>query len=210
MLGSYSSVAFLKTGSVVDIANGATVEVRRQSDNVVADIFEDRAGGSALANPFLTNSLGEFEFYAAGINQGYKITITKGASVQVKNNQQVGLMQDMDFVYQYLKVDIGGQAIDEEIIFSGFFFPERVTIDGVGIFAREAPVGAALLIDFLRDDLEEGLTITLADGSKDQSTAVDVNYTAAQEFGVKVKQVGSTTPGAEIGILIRYKNNPLT
>jgi len=208
MLGIYESVAFIQSGSSVNVANGASVEVRKQSDNSIATIFSDRAGASPLANPFLTGTLGEFEFYAAGINQGYKITITKGSSVQVKNNQQVGLMQDMDFVYQYLKVDIGGEAIDEETIFSGFFFPERVTIDGVGIFAREAPVGAAFLIDFLRDTIEEGLTITLAAGAQDQSTAVNVDFTAAEEFGVKVKQVGSTTPGAEIGILIRYKNNP--
>jgi len=106
---------------------------------------------------------------------------------------------------QYLSIHLGGAAIDEEVIFNGLFFDEDVTITGVTLHAREAPIGAAFTIDFIKGGIEQTKTATLADGSNKGNTAIaGLSYTTLEEFGLKVKSVGSTNPGAEITILVHY------
>ena len=106
---------------------------------------------------------------------------------------------------QYLCIHLGGAAIDEEVIFDGFYFDEDADITQVTLYAREAPSGAALTLDFTKGGAEQTKTVTLADGSKKGSTAVTgLSYTTLEEFGMKVKSVGTTDPGAEMTILVHY------
>ncbi len=106
---------------------------------------------------------------------------------------------------QYLSIHLGGAAIDEEVIFDGLFFDEDVTITEVTLYAREAPTGAAFSIDFTKVGIEQTKTATLADGSnKGNTTITGLSYTTLEEFGIKVKGVGSTEPGSEIAILVHY------
>ncbi len=106
---------------------------------------------------------------------------------------------------QYLTFHIGGVAIDEEVIFDGFYFDEDVDITKVTLYAREAPSSAALTLDFIKNGTEQTKTVTLADGSKKGTTAITgLSYTTLEEFGMKVKSVGTTDPGAEITILVHY------
>ena len=73
------------------------------------------------------------------------------------------------------------------------------------LHAREAPSGAALTLDFIKSGAEQTKTVTLADGSKKGTTAITgLSYTTLEEFGMKVKSVGTTDPGAEITILVHY------
>ena len=215
-LGIYSGVALLTNGGV-SVGDAATIEVRKESDGLLASIFEDRAGAVGLSNPFVADSLGRFQFYAAGIDEGYRIKVTKGGENYTLNNQPVGTLQERDTADAqkledcYLNVHLGGAAIDEEIIFDGFFFDETVTITEVTLYARDAPVGAALTIDFTKDGVEEANIATLADGVKKQATVISgLSYTVAEEFGLKVKSVGSTGPGVEITIIIHYQINALS
>ncbi|MDH3257331.1 MAG: hypothetical protein OEM27_06920 [Nitrospinota bacterium] len=106
---------------------------------------------------------------------------------------------------QYLSIHQGGAAIDEEVIFDGHFFDEDVTITAVTLHAREAPNGAPFSIDFTKGGIEQAKTAILADSSKKSNTAITgLSYTTLEEFGIKVKSVGSTDPGSEITILVHY------
>jgi len=106
---------------------------------------------------------------------------------------------------QVLSIHLGGAAIDEEVVFDGLFFDEDVTITRVTLHAREAPSGAAFTIDFIKGGIEQTKNAILADGSNKGSTAIaGLSYTTLEEFGLKVKSVGSTNPGAEITILVHY------
>ena len=106
---------------------------------------------------------------------------------------------------QYLTVHLAGSAIDEEIVFDGFTFDEDVGITGVTLYAREAPEGSDFSLDFLLNGSEQGKTASLAAGSKkSQSAVTGLSYTTLQEFGLKVKNVGSTVPGSEITIIVHY------
>jgi hypothetical protein len=63
-----------QSGSILP---GATVEVRRASDNVLMSLWSDRAGTVALGNPFAADAGGFAGFY---INSGvYNIIITSGS-----------------------------------------------------------------------------------------------------------------------------------
>ncbi|MCH8172656.1 MAG: hypothetical protein IIA70_05020 [Proteobacteria bacterium] len=207
-LGIYSSTAFTLTGVDVKVAANASIEVRREDTGALASIFSDRAGGAGLANPFTADGEGRFNFYAAGLAEGYQVKVTKDAESLTLNNQPVGLLQELDAsaaINQNIVVHIGGQAIDEEIILDGFFFEDTATIQEVTIFARDAPVGAAFTIDFLKGGVEQTKIATLADGVSKQATTISgLSYTDTEEFGLKVKSVGSTNPGAEIAIILSY------
>ena len=106
---------------------------------------------------------------------------------------------------QYLSIHLGGAAIDEEVIFDGLFFDEDVDITKVTLHAREAPGGAVFAIDFTKGGLPQSKFASITDGSKKGSTAITgLSYTTLEEFGIKVKSVGSITPGSEITILVHY------
>jgi len=49
-----------------DTIGASAVEVRRKSDNSLADLFTDAGGGTGVVNPFTADADGSFEFYADG------------------------------------------------------------------------------------------------------------------------------------------------
>jgi len=111
---------------------------------------------------------------------------------------------------QYLTVRLGGAAEDEEVIFDKFRFDVAVDIVKVSMFARKGPSGAAFTIDFLKDGAEQAKTASISSGSQSGSASIaNLSYTTLQDFGLKVKTVGSTFPGAEIDIKIHYNVQPV-
>jgi hypothetical protein len=92
-LGIYSSASFVDDSGVPVLAGNALVEVRRESDGALASIFSDRAGTSALGNPFAADSRGNFSFYAGALSEGYKVTVTSGSSSMSLRNQPIGTAQ---------------------------------------------------------------------------------------------------------------------
>jgi len=111
---------------------------------------------------------------------------------------------------QLLPIHYSGLAVDEDIMFDGLLFDEAVTITKVDLFAREAPLGSALTIDFLKAGLEQTKIATLAAGAKNQSTTItELTYTTAEQFGLKIKSVGSTFEGNDLLAVVHYHVNPL-
>lgn len=105
--------------------------------------------------------------------------------------------------YIALTFPYSGLAIDEDDVVLGFKLQAPGTITKIGLFARKAPVGAALTVDLLKDGVEQGTIATLAAGAKKQLTDIaDTAFTTSQEIGVRIKSVGSTTPGSELMVIL--------
>jgi hypothetical protein len=110
---------------------------------------------------------------------------------------------EVDFIH-FPDAEVGASPIRK-------YFASAVEIIDVFIVADDAPTGAALIADVHKD----GSTIftttsnrpTVADGSNEGSTTVpDVTYVAAGSYlKVHFDQIGSTTPGGAVTILLRYR-----
>lgn len=96
-LGKFSSASFVNAAGIASIAALAFVEVRRESDNVLASIFSDVAGASPLGNPFQADVEGQFGLYAAGIPLGYKVTVTAAGTARQLRNVPIGTAMYLDF-----------------------------------------------------------------------------------------------------------------
>jgi hypothetical protein len=77
-----------------NVINGASVEVRRESDNGLQAVFSDRAGLSSLGNPFTAADGADAGFHAAG--GVYKITATSGAFARTWRYVAIGLAAESD------------------------------------------------------------------------------------------------------------------
>lgn len=96
MLGHYDGVAMTISGSQPSVAASASIEVRREDTGALASIYDDVDGNTPLANPFLADSNGRFDFYASGRALGYKITVTKDATSYTLRHQAVGIAMYYD------------------------------------------------------------------------------------------------------------------
>lgn len=127
-------------------------------------------------------------------------------------------IKDEDLIYAYngsawasappaqrfiLTFQYSGLAVDEETIIDGVRFQAPATVTKIGVHAREAPAGAALTVDVLLNSAEQSRIATLADGATKQITDItDINFSTAQDFGLKIKSVGSTAPGNELTVIV--------
>lgn len=78
-----------------DIIASPTIEVRDQITNALVSIYSDRAGASAISNPFTGTSGGLAAFHVAG--GAYKVTATSGAFSVTWEWVGIGTAQEYDF-----------------------------------------------------------------------------------------------------------------
>lgn len=96
-LGVYNGVAAKPSGETLVRAPAATIEVRREDTGAFAQIYSDEAGTALIVNPSaFADANGNFRFYAAGLERGYRVTVTDGAFSLVLNNQAVGTKAQLD------------------------------------------------------------------------------------------------------------------
>lgn len=119
----YAAYNYTITDETGDLVTGASVEVRRESDNVLATLYSDRAGASALANPF-TDSTGTGRFHVAG--GAYKVTATKGAFTRSFRFVAIGLAAEQDFVFESITAATANEGINVDAT-----DPANPTIEGV-------------------------------------------------------------------------------
>lgn len=86
----------VNANGVVVPANGATIEVRKESDGTLAVLTSDRAGVVPLGNPFTADTEGRFVCYAVGLEGGYQLKVTSGASTLTLHNVAVGTAAEFD------------------------------------------------------------------------------------------------------------------
>jgi hypothetical protein len=106
---------------------------------------------------------------------------------------------------------IAGSATDEQG-YGGFTAPVAMTVLGVQLTAQTAPVGSALTVDLTDGNGSElSLVSTLAAGSQHQQTTFGTAYSLAAGgvLKVRVKSVGSTTPGGYVAVnlVCRFANS---
>lgn len=82
------------TNSDGTILDGATVEVRRESDNGLAALFSDRAGASPMTNSFVAADGSDAGFHVIG--GSYKVTATLGAFSRTWRYVAVGTAAEAD------------------------------------------------------------------------------------------------------------------
>ena len=108
----------------------------------------------------------------------------------------------------------------------GFYLAKRLQHEGYSVTAIEPDsklvsyadsnldarfiTGSALSIDFIKGGVEQAKVASIADGANKGALPVTgLSYTTLEEFGIKVKSVGSNDPGSEILILVHYHIKPL-
>ncbi len=114
-------------------------------------------------------------------------------------------VQEVDFVH-YPDAEVAESPIRK-------YFATDVEIISVFIVANDGPVGADLIANLHKDGSGTGIFTTapnkptVADGSNEGSTTVpDVTSVAAGSYlKVKFEQIGSTTPGGAVTVLLRYR-----
>lgn len=119
----YAAYNYTITDETGDLVTGASVEVRRESDNVLATLYSDRAGASPIANPF-TDSTGTGRFHVVG--GAYKVTATKGAFTRSFRFVAIGLAAEQDFVFESITASTANEGINIDAT-----DPANPTISGV-------------------------------------------------------------------------------
>ena len=92
-LAIYTSAAWKENGGI-EPAAGATVEVRSESTDELAALFEDRDGEVSLDNPFSADGQGRFTFFVAG--GAYRVKVTDGEDEHTLRYQAVGTAAERD------------------------------------------------------------------------------------------------------------------
>lgn len=96
------------------VVPGASVEVRRESDNGLPSLFSDRNAAVAILNPFAADSEGFAAFHVVG--GVYKITVTLGSFSRTWRFVGVGTAQEFDvdqlsILYANLPDLLAGQVV---------------------------------------------------------------------------------------------------
>ena len=129
------------------------------------------------------------------------------------DNEYADMVEAVDDIGNLLCLAINstGNAIDEQIIFEGFQPQEDITVMAVSIFAMVAPVDADLQIDVLKDGVELVDMATLTDAATFQKTtlAAPQDILKTERLGLKIKQIGSGTAGADLFVNIYYKKKSI-
>lgn len=107
-------------------------------------------------------------------------------------------------VYPWGPMFFAGNAIDEQIF--GYFLPAgNVSVSGMQIFSQVAPAGSDITIDIVNSSGTEQSKIgTLADGATKQATTFGspLAITGGSFVQLKIKSVGSTTPGGYLSVAL--------
>lgn len=76
---------------------GASVEIRRESDNVLTTIYAARTGGSTIAQPLTTDGNGRIVAYLEAAPGGYRVVATLGSLVVTRRHVAVGTVAEHDW-----------------------------------------------------------------------------------------------------------------
>ena len=141
-----------------DIVASPTIEVRDQVTNALVSIYSDRAGASALSNPFTGTSSGLAAFHVAG--GSYKVTATSGAFSAIWEWVGIGTTQEYDFtdIQDYidttiafatigLRIDNGASVIQTGVS-GNLVVPFNCEIQSYTLLANES---GSIVIDVWKD-----------------------------------------------------------
>lgn len=177
-LARYSSAAF-SVASGVAVAASATVTVRRADTGALASIFEDRDAATPLANPFSADAQGRFDFCAAGLAEGYDITVDDGVESHTLENVPIGTAAEVDAgtfgasvmgaeqksaAQALLSGEFEDRASDSELDSEDFGKTLRATASFTQSFSDAATLGDRWFVNYI---VPSGVTTVFAPGSPD-------------------------------------------
>lgn len=111
----------------------------------------------------------------------------------------------VDSLNKILTLNFQG-TIAANMVSGRMHFPAGVTIGKIALHAQDAPAGAAITVDVLKNSIAQARVATLADGANNQETDITLlSVAGTDEFAVKITQVGSTDPGAGLEVKVFYK-----
>jgi hypothetical protein len=186
-----------------DVIGGASVEVRRESDDVLITLFSTPSvSGPTLSNPVSADSAGFVRFYAA--EGAYRITATSGAFSAVWRNVQLGTAQRFNADQNLTtadNVEFAGLNIDNVFIDGnsiGSATGEDLLITPQGDLVINADINATGTLDVSGRINVDNLRL---DGSTISSTNPDDIVIAPQSGTVKVSGavVPSTNNSVDLG-----------
>jgi hypothetical protein len=141
-----------------NVVASPTITVRDQVTNALISLFSDRAGLTAIANPFTGTTAGLAAFHAAG--GAYKITATSGAFSITWDWVGIGTTQEYDFtdIEDYinnqvelanigLRIDNGANVIPTGVN-GNIVVPFACTITQWTLLANES---GSIVIDIWKD-----------------------------------------------------------
>jgi hypothetical protein len=188
-LGVFHSAAF-STLSGLAVSPLAVIAVRRESDSALATIYSDRAGTTPISQPgFVADSEGRFVFYAAGLAEGYMVTVSDAGSPggsHTLRNVPIGTAQERDASdYGATLMDAATASAARDLLgASAGVFP--ITVGGTGQATAAAAFGA------LKQD-----ATTSATGVVELATQAEVDAgTAGKVPTTDLKRITLGTPVA--------------
>jgi len=177
-----------------DVIGGASVEVRRESDDVLITLFSTPSvSGPTLSNPAIADSAGFVRFYAA--EGAYRITATSGAFSAVWRNVQLGTAQRFNADQNLTtadNVEFAGLNVDNVFIDGnsiGTATGEDLLITPQGNLLINADIDATGTLDVIGRINVDNLRL---DGSTISSTNPDNIVIAPQSLTAQV--TGSLVP----------------
>ena len=157
------------TGAIIA---SPTIEVRDQVTNALVSIYSDRAGSSAISNPFTGTSGGLAAFHVAG--GAYKITATSGAFSVTWTWVGIGTASEYDFtdVQDYIDtatsvagvgviIDGGGATINTGLR-GDIVIPFNCTITQWTLLANQS---GSIVVDILKGTYANFPTVVTITGS---------------------------------------------
>jgi hypothetical protein len=147
---------------------------------------------------FIDNEIGSYHFVAVFTVLYGRIGFTTPSGTITAID---GLNKFVSFVYQ-------GTVIDETYIREFFYFEKTVTIFKIGGYVQEAPTGAAIIVDLVKNGVEQSRLFTIPVGLNAPLTPItitDLEFKPTDKLDIKIKQVGSVTPGAGLQIDLYYR-----
>ena len=94
---------------------GASVEIRRESDNGLATVYAAKTGSETLSQPLTTNGNGRITAYLEASPDGYRVDATLGSLVTSRRHVAVGTLAEHDWPVAAEDVTFpGDQGIDAD------------------------------------------------------------------------------------------------
>ena len=125
---------------------------------------------------------------------------------------EASVKEAVDDIGNLLTVVIAAPFLAEvnQVFYDGLVFQEDVTVKKISLHAVEAPTGADLKVDLLKDGSAQAKIATLTAASNFELTDIaDIVYAAGERLGLKFTQVGSAEPGNGVSATVYYQKKAI-
>ncbi len=108
-------------------------------------------------------------------------------------------------------ISIHDSAASGTVFFDGFIPEETISVRSIGIFSLIPPTGQDLMIDILKNSIEENNKAVLTDGNQFEKTSLasTVFFSNSDRLGLKFTQVGSVNSGDKLIVTVYFQKEAI-